>query len=298
MDLDYIKTNLTFDEEVEYKGIKIYPLTIKYYHIAKMGHLAFAINLINETDINLFGLPYMEYMFKKSLNNPDFAQIWALYNNILQLSFKDQIYSFKYEGDFLKLIVAVPTEKYNEEIMCVYREKLKLYENLSKDKQHQILNYLQLENLKEELDTLANELFTIHIFNDEEFEDIRKIICYMNDIDISEIDPKWEKELIKAREIIQKTSSNNEVPTFEDLANVVAMSLGKTPKEIQDMTVRRFDRYLTLELDKEDYLLCKQAELSGTEFKIPPKHWLKGYKIKGRYSDVQNNGNGMKEILK
>lgn len=85
---------------------------------------------------------------------------------------------------------------------------------------------------------------------------------------------------------------------MEDLIDAVAFSLGKTPKEIKDMTVRRFDRYLELQLDKENYSLCKQAELNGTEFKVPLKHWLKEYKPKSRYAGAQNNGGGIQEVLK
>ena len=297
MDLNHIKNEASFDKPIEYKGIKIYPITIEYYSIVKMAHLAFAINLANEQDIELFGLPFMEYMFKKSLKSNEFAEIWQIYNSVLQLSFKDQFHTFKYEDNFLKLIIAVPTENYNEETMCVYREKLNLYQKLSENSQSLFLNQLQLHNLKEELDSLANSLFTLHSFGDQEFEEIKTIICYLNDIDISEIDPKWELELQKARELMKKAVSEKDAPTFEDLVDVVAKSLHKMPNEINDMTIRRFDRYLALELDKENYLLCKQAEMNGAEFKVPIKHWLKAYQIKGRYSDVQNDGGGVQEIL-
>ena len=85
---------------------------------------------------------------------------------------------------------------------------------------------------------------------------------------------------------------------MEDLIDAVAFSLGKLPSEIKDMTVRRFDRYLEIQLDKENYSLCRQAELSGTEFKVPLKHWLKGYNPKGRYANAQTNGGGIQEVLK
>ena len=92
-------------------------------------------------------------------------------------------------------------------------------------------------------------------------------------------------------------NSANNPPALEDLVNAVAFNLGKLPNEIKDMTIRRFDRYLDLEEKKENYRLCKQAELNGTEFKSPLKHWLTAYKPKHRYADQQTNGGGIQDFL-
>lgn len=297
MELYEIESQAIFDEPVEYNGIKIYPITVRYYKLVKAASCAFAVNIANETDLDLIGLPYMEYMMKKADKDEEYLNAWNIFNSILQLSFKDQIHSFKYENNFLKLVVAVPTEKYNEETMCVYREKLSEYRKLAKDSFHVAINENQLKKLKKDLDIMAEEMFVIKIFNDNEFEDIKKIICYLNDIDDSIIDPKWEVELKKASETMAKINASKNPPTFEDLIDCVALSLNKLPKEIENMTIRRFDRYLEMQNDKENYELCKTAELNGTEFKNPVNHWLKAYKPKGRYSGVQNNGAGMNQIF-
>ena len=298
MELYEIANQAIFDEPVIYKGIKIYPITIRYYQIVKTASTAFAVNTAADTDIELIGLPYMEYLMKKAEKEPEFVEVWNLFNSILQLSFKEQIHSFKYENGFLKLIVATPTDKYNEETMCVYREKLSIYRNLTVDSYHESLNKRQISQIIKEIDKLANDMFVFHTFGDEDFAEIKDIICYLNDIDDTIIDPKWEAELKKTNKMLNEINKGKNPPSIEDLIDTVAFHLHKLPNEIQDMTVRRFDRYLELELDKEEYELLKSAELSGTEFKRPITHWLKGYKPKSRYSHAQNNGGGVQEVLK
>lgn len=298
MELYEIANQAMFDEPVEYKGIKIYPITIRYYQLVKAASSAFALNVAADTDVELIGLPYMEYLMKKATKEPEFISVWNIFNSILQLSFQEQIHSFKYEGDFLKLVVAVPTDQYNEETMCVYREKLNKYNELAKDSFHTLINERQIKKIRAEIDLLADSMFVFHTFDDNDFMEIKKIICFLNDIDETILDPRWEAELKKASEMMAKINSSKNPPGVEDLIDAIAFRLNKLPSEIQDMTVRRFDRYLDLEINRENYRLCRTAELNGTEFKQPINHWLQGYKPKTRYSDAQNTGGGMQEVFK
>ncbi len=298
MEIYEIANQAIFDEPVKYKGIKIYPITIQYYQIVKAASDVFSINIAGDTDIELIGLPYMEYLMKKALKNPDFVHMWDIFNSVLQLSFREQIHSFKYEDNFLKLVVAVPTEKYNEETMCVYREKLKIYNELTKDSYHELLNKIQIQYVRTELDNLANEMFVFHTFNDDDFSEIKKIICYLNDIDDTVIEnPRWEEELKKASKIMSQINSKNNPPELEDLINAVAYSMHKLPNEIKHMTVRRLNRYLEMEINKENYRICRQAELSGTEFKKPLTHWLTAYKPKKRYAEQIDSSGGIHDVL-
>ena len=298
MELYEIQDRAMFDEPVDYKGIKIYPITIRYYHLVKACSHVFAINPIQDKDPTLLGLPYMEYMMTKTIKEPEFIDNWQILNAILEISFKDQFHSFKFDGDFLKMYISIPTDKYNEETMCVYREKLNKYNELAFDEYHRLLNELQIKRIKEEIEEMAKELFVTISFNDKEFDEIKSIICYMNDIDTTVIDPMWEVELKKASENMAKINAKQNSPSLEDLIDAVSLMLGKLPSDIMDMTVRRFDRILELELNKEDYVLCRQAELNGTKFKRPLTHWIKAYKPKGRYEGAQNTGESIQDVLK
>jgi hypothetical protein len=298
MELYEIQDRAMFDEPVDYKGIKIYPITIRYYHLVKACSHVFAINPIQDKDPTLLGLPYMEYMMTKTIKEPEFIDNWQILNAILEISFKDQFHSFKFDGDFLKMYISIPTDKYNEETMCVYREKLNKYNELAFDEYHRLLNELQIKRIKEEIEEMAKELFVTISFNDKEFDEIKSIICYMNDIDTTVIDPMWEVELKKASENMAKINAKQNSPNLEDLIDAVSLMLGKLPSDIMDMTVRRFDRILELELNKEDYVLCRQAELNGTKFKRPLTHWIKAYKPKGRYEGAQNTGESIQDVLK
>ena len=108
MELYEIQDRAMFDEPVDYKGIKIYPITIRYYHLVKACSHVFAINPIQDKDPTLLGLPYIEYMMTKAIKEPEFIDNWQILNAILEISFKDQFHSFKFDGDFLKIVSLAP----------------------------------------------------------------------------------------------------------------------------------------------------------------------------------------------
>ena len=58
-------------------------------------------------------------------------------------------------------------------------------------------------------------------------------------------------------------------------------------KEMSNMTIRRFNRYLDLILNKDDYYMYKTLELSGNiELKQDLSYWVKHYEPKGKFDDV------------
>ena len=72
---------------------------------------------------------------------------------------------------------------------------------------------------------------------------------------------------------------------------LVAYSLHKDPKDMENMTIRRFNRYLHIIMSKDDYYMYKQLELSGMiKMKADLPHWISHYEPKGKFDDILVNG--------
>ena len=52
------------------------------------------------------------------------------------------------------------------------------------------------------------------------------------------------------------------------------------------MSYYTFNHYVKMMGEYDEYMLCKTAELQGTEFKEKISHWLKHYAPEGKYDDV------------
>ena len=67
---------------------------------------------------------------------------------------------------------------------------------------------------------------------------------------------------------------------------------------MEEMTIRRFNRYLDFAMKKEDYYLYKQLELSGMiKMKSDLPHWIGHYKPKGKFDDVLVDSSGLMSSL-
>lgn len=105
----------------------------------------------------------------------------------------------------------------------------------------------------------------------KKFEDFRKLILdqnsciYSDDFIHNDI-----KQYVK--EVSSKDSNNR---TLEDVRDSFMVSMGILDVNvINNMTIRRYHRMSTMLSSKEDYLMARQAELTGfVSFKTPLKHW-------------------------
>ena len=95
----------------------------------------------------------------------------------------------------------------------------------------------------------------------------------------------------KLQEARKQTSDSTDL---EDLITIVAYNTGRTNKELSEMTIRRFNRFLYITRNKDDYYLYKQLELSGNiELKTDLPYWIKHYEPVGKYDDVLINNSSL-----
>lgn len=105
----------------------------------------------------------------------------------------------------------------------------------------------------------------------KKFEDFRKLILdqnsciYSDDFIHNDI-----KQYVK--EVSSKDNSNR---TIEDVRDSFMISMNVLDvSTVNKMTIRRYHRMSTMLSSREDYLMARQAELTGfVSFKTPLKHW-------------------------
>lgn len=133
----------------------------------------------------------------------------------------------------------------------------------------------------------------------EDFEEIRKLIMIQNDIKAQHYDAQTEKFLYQMKEKLQQTRAAKDNTDLEDLITVVAYSMNINPTDMENMTIRRFNRYLHIVLSKDDYYMYKQLELSGMiKMKSDLPHWINHYEPKGKFDDILVDSSGLMSSLR
>ena len=83
------------------------------------------------------------------------------------------------------------------------------------------------------------------------------------------------------------------------MITVVAYSMNINPTDMENMTIRRFNRYLHIVLSKDDYYMYKQLELSGMiKMKSDLPHWINHYEPKGKFDDILVDSSGLMSSLR
>lgn len=270
----------TFDEPILYKGIYLYPITIKHYTIFKQVAEILTLNQMSEKDISLLGLPYLEYIYRKSESDESCYYSQMLLDVLRMCTKVNNItFSENEQGDifinFLK-----PSSDYDE-LLGGYQELYQRYMECVNTDPLSEVGFALARQLME----LREQMFDTYTFNATEFDELRHVICVQNDIDETLLDPEWEETLKEARKLIAKADHTGGLE-FRDLLIALSYDLKKTPDELVNMSITTFDRYVEIMLRKESYGIAKSAEANGAKFKKPIEHWLRHYEPKGKYSDV------------
>lgn len=134
--------------------------------------------------------------------------------------------------------------------------------------------------------------------NDDQFDDIRRIIILQNgiDFDIDEfIHYDTEQELLKAQEALSKNKDNS---TIEDYIDSVCVALNRTERDVKDMTIRKFWRYIKRINKLDVYRAMKSAESTGmVKFKEPIQYWMSTIEEKDRFSDVKTDAETIRNMI-
>lgn len=133
---------------------------------------------------------------------------------------------------------------------------------------------------------------------DDMFDDFRRIIILQNgiDFDIDEfIHYDTEKKLIEAQNAISDKKDNS---TIEDYIDSVCVALNRPEYEIQDMTIRKFWRYVKRISKRDIFTAMKSAESTGmVKFKEPVQYWMSSIDDDDRYRNVKTDAQELKQMI-
>lgn len=128
-------------------------------------------------------------------------------------------------------------------------------------------------------------------YDSDDFENIRKIICDQNCIEMLDenIQKEVRDEMDKAKEQRRK-QNQNKICSLEDQMICALISTNLKMEDIYDLTVRKFSKILQRVDHKLHYQIYKTASMSGfVEFKDKSmlKGWMSDLEENDKYSDVK-----------
>lgn len=290
MNISYENTmNLAFDKPLEYKTLSLYPAKLFYYSIFSSADECLDVSRLDERDLRLMRLPYLEYMYEKSLINEDFKNRWNMLICILSIVLQEQSFDIIRENGRLYLKVYQRSKDY--ELLNKQYKALqdKIIEEYSESK--------KIDDIKEyatKMEEIKDKMFNIITISSEEFDEMRQLIMLQNDIKPQHFNAETEKLLYEMKIKLKSTRKDNSYTTMEDLITIVSYSMHISNEEMENLTIRRFNRYLDIALSKDDYYMYKSLELSGAiKMKSEIPHWVKHYEPKGKFDDVLVDGGNL-----
>ena len=125
---------------------------------------------------------------------------------------------------------------------------------------------------------------TLTKIDSKDFDEIRRIVLYQTFPDFSEkyVDPDIKR---KTEEYYRLKNKNAKHVTLEHKMTCVQARTGMTPEQIGDLTIRNFYQLFDVLVDRDEYIICKNAEFNNTKFKDPIEHWAYKEK-KDKYSEA------------
>lgn len=128
------------------------------------------------------------------------------------------------------------------------------------------------------------------IITSDIFDDLRRIIIIQNDIDF-DIDEflnyDTEQRLLKAEN--DQNKDGNKV-NIEDYIDSLIIALNATEKQIIQMTIRKFWRYIKRFKLYENYTIAKTGEASGmVTYKEPIKYWMVSLEEDDKYKHLKTD---------
>lgn len=282
--------HLAFDEPLEYKTLSLYPAKLFYYSIFSSADECLDVSRLDERDLRLMRLPYLEYIYEKSLIDEDFKNRWNMLICILSIVLQEQSFDIIREDGRLYLKVYQRSKDYE----LLNKEYKKLQDEVVDGYANKKINNDNIKDYAKKIDEIKEKMFNIVKIGSEEFEDMRQLIMIQNDIKPQHFNAETEKLLYEMKIKLNNTRKSKSNTTIEDLVTIVSYMTHIPQSEMQNLTIRRFNRYLDIALSKDEYYMYKSAELTGmVKMKTEIPHWIKHYEPKGKFDDVLMNDDGL-----
>lgn len=292
MNISYENENrLAFDKPLIYKDLLLYPATLSYYSIFTIADECLDVFRLNEKNKKFLRLPYLEYMYEKSLVDEGFKDKWSMLICILSIVLGEE-QPFDIVREKGKIYIKVYQRSENYELLN--KEYTILRTNFLAQHKEKKATEAEISKIAKRLQDIQDKMYTYTMIGSEEFEEMRHLIMLQNDIKSQHYDIKTEAFLYEMKQKLRQSKKKNSGVNFEDLVTIVSCALHKSQQEMADLTIRRFNRYLNIIMNKDDYYMYKQLELSGMiKMKTDLPHWINHYEPKGKFDDILVDGGGL-----
>lgn len=296
MSISYENENrLAFDKPLIYKDLLLYPATLSYYSIFTIADECLDVFRLNEKNKKFLRLPYLEYMYEKSLVDEGFKDKWSMLICILSIVLGEK-QPFDIVREKGKIYIKVYQRSENYELLN--KEYTILRTNFLAQHKEKKATEAEISKIAKKLQDIQDKMYTYTMIGSEEFEEMRHLIMLQNDIKPQHYDIKTEAFLYKMKQKLRQSKKKDSGVDFEDLVTIVSCALHKSQQEMANLTIRRFNRYLNIIMNKDDYYMYKQLELSGMiKMKTDLPHWISHYEPKGKFDDILVDGGGLMSSL-
>lgn len=208
------------DKPLEYKGIMIYPVTMKYYMVFNVLISCLTLHKNISGDIKAIGMSYLDYLFYLAEQGKEMYVMFL--EKLLLLVLHKNAIAYGTTG---------------EPLLKNGIEPIRTIEFINR-KGKWTINILKDEvNLYDE--GLSDENYII--LNSNDFEEVRQIICSQNNIELLSDDTHPDKiKKIEEWEELQSKRNKDKVCSLEDRKAILKVVKGWTTEQVDKMTIRSF----------------------------------------------------------
>lgn len=255
----FVEPFITYDNPVEYEGLKVYAIRVKDWLRFISAYDILAIDKTQISDIEIIQMSYLQYMMQLIIADDRCKDMFL---TILDLCFHVRYDDAFYNKDFDKNEVLSFLDE-DTGATAIYINGYNMYFFI--ENKYRVSIYIDG-----------------HLINATQFNDIIKIIQFQNfyDFDDTVLSDDVRKVIEQYYAIKNK---GKKMPSLDTKIISVMAKLSYTKNEIKEMDYRTFNKIFAMMLEDEDYNISHLYKVQGADINI--EHWV--YKEdKPKYSEV------------
>jgi hypothetical protein len=249
----------TLDEPVPYKSILIHPVKVRDHDIFYRCISCLTLEKKSIPDIRIIKMSYLEYLYHLHIENKEIDYLLLL-DYLLKLCIKDDTMGINYYFDNTNK----PVFEIGKKVLDANKETIS--------------------------DEHGIKLSDKEIFNANDFEEIRMIICNQNLVElVDETIQKDVRDRMEEARMTRARSSGNKPASFEDTMLCLVASTNISLEQVYDLTLRKFIKLLQRVDALIHYKIYMGAAMSGmVEFKDKSitRHWMSDLEKENKNDDV------------
>lgn len=255
----FIEPFITYDNPVEYEGLKVYAIRVKDWLRFISAYDILAIDKTQISDVEIIQMSYLQYMMQLIIADDRCKDMFL---TILDLCFHVRYDDAFYNKDFDKNEVLSFLDE-DTGATAIYINGYNMYFFI--ENKYRVSIYIDG-----------------HLINATQFNDVIKIIQFQNfyDFDDTVLSDDVRKVIEQYYAIKNK---GKKMPSLDTKIISVMAKLSYTKNEIKEMDYRTFNKIFAMMLEDEDYNISHLYKVQGADINI--EHWV--YKEdKPKYSEV------------